>query len=169
MGIRSVALTAEVLTAFEEENVESLGMIFRPVIPPAEALALAHERFREQGRRSIPSLSLKQEFLDVVGLSQSLVYYPLWIVHYEYRQGMYQATADGTSGELLFARAPGNDVHRAVAFVAGMGIGTFLFTTLLRGADLPLLFGVLVPLALVYGAYRSLRYGGEVTLEQPDW
>ncbi len=169
MGIRSVPLTAGALDPFDEEAVEKQGMIFRPLTPVTEVRQLAQERFLEQGRVSVTRLSqFKQAFLSVVGVSQSLVYYPLWVVHYEYRQRMYQATADGASGRLLYARAPGNDVYRVLSFVLGTGIGLFLFTTLLRGVDLPVLLSVLLPLGLLYWAYRALRYGAEVTLEQAD-
>jgi hypothetical protein len=171
LGIRSVELQSGVLEPFDEEKVEKQGMIFRPLTPAREVRELATKQFLEGARNSVTGLKvLKQAALKVVGLSQSLVYYPLWVVRYDYRGRMYQATADGSSGRLLYARGPGNDAYRASIFVFGTAAGAFVLTTVLRNLnDAPLLVTLAVSFGLAYWGYRTFRYGGEVTLEEGGW
>jgi hypothetical protein len=171
LGIQSVVLGSGVLDPFDEEAIEKQGMIFRPLVPPDEIRSHAVERFLEKGRRAAPVDRLTKEFLHVVGLALGLVYYPLWVVRYEYRGRVYSATADGATGKLLFGRAPGNDVYRVACFLAGVGGGNFLLTTVLRSGidDLaPYLIAAAASIGMIVWGYRRFRYGAEVTLEGGD-
>lgn len=168
LGIRSVDLSSGLVEPLEEEKVEAQGMIFRPLVPASEGRAAAFAQFLEKGRRAAKVDRVRQEFLNVVGVSQSLVYAPLWIVRYLYRNRVYQATADGVTGRLLFARAPGNDLYRVSAFLFGVAGGNFLLTSVLRGMafDDVAPYGVVavVSVVMMVWGYRRLRYGGEVTV-----
>ncbi len=168
LGIRSVGLASDLVEPLDEEKVEAQGMIFRPLVPASEGRAFAEARFLEQARAAAKVDRVTQAFLNVVGVSQSLVYAPLWIVRYEYRQRMYQATADGTTGRLLFARAPGNDLFRVAAFLFGIAGGSFLLTSVLRSLPFdelaPYVVVAVVSAAMMFWGYRRLRYGAEVTI-----
>jgi hypothetical protein len=169
LGIRSVHLASEFLDAFDDEKVEKQGMIFRPLTPASEIRTFAKERLLEQGRKAAGVDRVTQAFLNVVGVSQSLVYYPLWVIRYEYRQRMYQATADGATGSLLFGRAPGNDIYRVLCFLIGMAGGNFLLTSVLHGLIFdvslsPYVFVAIVSASMMYWGYRRFRYGAEVTI-----
>ena len=103
-----------------------------------------------------------------------LVYYPLWVTRYEYRQRNYQVVVDGVGGKVLYGKAPGNIFYRAAMLVGGMALGTFILVngTILAGlavgssSDDDSAFLVLLPIAIGIGlaitAYRAFRYGEEV-------
>jgi hypothetical protein len=168
LGIQSVELAADVLDPFDDETLEKQGMIFRPLTPASEVRAFAEEHFRGLGLQSARVHRVTKAFLNVVGVTLGLVYYPLWVVRYEYRQRMYQATADGATGRLLFGRAPGNDTYRVACFLLGVGGGNFLLTSVLRGAAFddfaPYAIAAVVSAAMMYWGYRRFRYGAEVTI-----
>ena len=168
LGISSVELSSAILDPFQDEAIEKQGMVFRPLVPAGEVRAFAEAEFLDRGRRAAGVHRVTQAFLHVVGVSQSLVYFPLWVVRYAYRGRMYQATADGATGALLFARAPGNDVYRVLCFVFGIAGGNFLLTSTLRGLLFddfaPYLIVAIVSAGLMYWGYRRLRYGAEVTI-----
>jgi hypothetical protein len=167
LGIQSVPLKTDVLDPFDSDAIEKQGMIFRPLTPASEVRAFAVEQFLEKGRASARVDRLTRAFLHVVGIALSLVYYPLWVVRYEYRQRVYQATADGLTGRLLFGRAPGNDVYRVACFLLGVGGGNLVLTSVLHsGIDdvAPYLIALVASIGMMYWGYRRFRYGGEVTV-----
>jgi hypothetical protein len=106
----------------------------------------------------------------MVHMRMGLVYFPLWIIRYIYKGRAFQVAVDGSTGKLLYGKAPGNTLYRAGILVAGMAAGAFV------GIDLPALIlsgnrshnsggGVIVLLAvgaaMMFGAYRAFRYGEE--------
>jgi hypothetical protein len=111
---------------------------------------------------------VRSAFLHVLGIGMSLVYYPLWVVRYEYRGRMYSTTSDGATGRLLFGRAPGNDVYRVMCLLAGAVGGNFILTSVWRGlwfdSDGPYLIVGLACAGFMYWSYRKFRYGAEVTI-----
>jgi hypothetical protein len=168
LGIQSVALASDVLDPFDDDALAKQGMIFRPLTPASEVRAFAVERFLDRGRVAAGVDRMTRAFLHVVGVALALVYYPLWVVRYEYRQRIYQATADGVTGKLLFGRAPGNDVYRVVCFLVGVGGGNLLLTSVLRGLAFddaaPYLITAVASVGMMYWGYRRFRYGAEVTI-----
>jgi hypothetical protein len=103
------------------------------------------------------------------------VYYPLWVARYEYRQRNYQVVVDGTTGKVLYGKAPGNIFFRAAALVAGMALGNLLLVNgtlvalwLASGSNSDddgsgfFFIPVLVGIGLMIWGYRAFRYGEEV-------
>jgi hypothetical protein len=108
-----------------------------------------------------------------VNQSHSIVFYPLWVVRYEYKKRIYQITADGESSDLLYGRAPGNNLYRVACLVASIMLGQFILTTSCRSMlssnsssdHNPFAFLVVCLVIMAFGFYQ-FRYGGEVKIEQ---
>ena len=60
------------------------------------------------------------------GSALALVYYPLWVARYHYRHRSYQVVVDGYNGRVLYGKAPGNTLYRALMLVAGTAPGHLL-------------------------------------------
>ena len=151
-----------------EERIQSLQR--------TEALAEAEEHFRHRGRRKSRLKATFFSKLHLLRTQLSLVYYPLWVVRYEYHNRSYQVVVDGVNGRVLYGKAPGNVLFRAAALVVGMAVGnlilvngTVLALLLLSEADdelgllvVPLIVGA----GLALAGYRAFRYGGQVEKTQ---
>jgi hypothetical protein len=173
-GVHRVSISKKDLEPYDAERLHAEGMVFEPSESRTEALAEAQEHFVHRGRRK---KKLKTKFFEKFHLLRpqlSLVYYPLWVARYEYRQRNYQVVVDGVRGEILYGKAPGNVFYRAAALVIGMALGNL---TLVNGSLLvarllaedvegEVLALFLVPLVLgltlIAGGYRAFRYGEEV-------
>ena len=101
----------------------------------------------------------------------ALVYFPVWIGRYSYRNRTYQVVVDGVSGRVMYGKAPGNILYRAIALVAGLAVGNLVLVngTILAGAsasDDDGIGAILLPIAIGIGlilyGYRQFRYGEEV-------
>ena len=102
---------------------------------------------------------------------RQLVYFPVWLARYSYRNRVYQVVVDGVSGKVMYGKAPGNILYRAAALVTGLAVGNLVLVngTILAGLvanDDDSLGLLLLPIAvgiglIVYG-YRQFRYGEEV-------
>ena len=121
--------------------------------------------------------ALKSKFFEkfhILRRRLSLVYYPLWIGRYQYRNRSYQVVVDGVKGSVLYGKAPGNIFYRAAMLVGGMAAGTFLLVNgtaiagfILANADdgdgfFLILLPIVIGLGLIAGGYRKFRYGEEV-------
>ena len=123
-----VAVRADALEPFDSEALHARAMVFEPVESPSEALNEAEQHFIHRGQTM---RKLKQRYFEKFHLLRrqlSLVYYPLWIARYQYRDRSYQVVVDGVSGDVLYGKAPGNVFYRAAMLVGGMASGTFLLT-----------------------------------------
>jgi hypothetical protein len=155
-------------------------MVFEPAESRTDALAEAEQHFIYRAQRA---RTLKARFFEKFHLLRpqlALVYYPLWVVRYEYNGRHYQVVVDGVKGKVLYGKAPGNSLYRAAALVAGLATGNLilvngpiLFGWLLSGSDdgdgfwlviLPIVIG----LGLIAAGYRAFRYGEEVEQLQKE-
>jgi hypothetical protein len=173
-GVHQVAFTAADLEPYESERLHGEGMVFEPSESRTEALAEAEDHFVYLARRK---KSLKTKYFEKFHLLRphlSLVYYPLWVARYQYRNRSYQVVVDGLRSRVLYGKAPGNIFYRAAVLVGGMALGNFVMIngTLVAGlflenssdddglglVCLPFVIGV----GLIVAAYRAFRYGEEV-------
>jgi len=106
----------------------------------------------------------------------SIVYYPLWVVRYRFKERSYQVVVDGVQNRTLYGKAPGNLLFRAGMLVAGMAVGNFLLVhgTLfalqvmseMSSGDEDSFWFLLIPPAVgamaCFFGYRKFRYGEEV-------
>ena len=119
---------------------------------------------------------ISYRMLHILRRSLALVYYPLWVGRYNYRNRVYQVVVDGYSGRVLYGKAPGNIYYRALMLVGGTGLGAFVLVDGLALAasligsssrsssgDLVVLAApVIAGAALIYGGYRLFRWGEEI-------
>ncbi len=173
-GVHRVVLSKDDLLPYDEDRLRSEAMVFDPAESHSDALNEARLHFTFRGRQM---RSLRQKFFEKFHFLReqlSIVYYPLWVVRYSYRQRSYQVVVDGKRGQILYGKAPGNILYRAAALVAGMALGNLILVdgTALAGwiaagsEDGDAAGIVLVPIALGLGliamGYRAFRYGEEV-------
>lgn len=90
------------------------------------------------------------------------------MVRYRFRGRSYQVVVDAEDGTLAYAKAPGNDLYRAVTMVAAEAAACFLFTSTLQyladsddGCGVVLGAGAIALGILAWG-WRRFRWGGEV-------
>jgi hypothetical protein len=173
-GVHRVNVTHQDLEPYAAESLHAEGMVFEPVESRSNALeeAMLHFIHRGQSKRS-----LKQKYFEkfhILRQRLSLVYYPLWVARYRYRNRGYQVVVDGVEGKVLYGKAPGNIFYRAAMLVGGVAAGTFILVngTLITGLIISnsddsdgigiLLLPIAIGIALVVAGYRRFRYGEEV-------
>jgi hypothetical protein len=166
-GVRSINLQGAQFAAYDPEALHAEGMVFEPT----GSLTEAHEAARV-GWSGIDRIS--QTILHFLREALSLVYYPLWVARYTYRNRAYQVVVDGFNGRVLYGKAPGNIFFRALMLVGGTALGSFV---MVDGLALALaLIGnssdddsgwlVVLPFvaggALIAAGYRLFRWGEEI-------
>lgn len=173
-GVHRVPLDGLDLEPYDEDTLHLEGMIFEPSESPTDAMHEAEQHFLYRARSK---KSLTQKFYEKIHILRplfSVVYYPLWVARYEYKQRNYQVVVDGVNAKVLYGKAPGNIFYRAAMLVAGMALGNL---SLVNGTILTAMFlsessdddsalVILAPIALgiflIIAGYRAFRYGEEV-------
>jgi len=119
-------------------------------------------RARSQAR--VPHVTFER--VHVFPKRLSMIYYPIWVVRYNYRDRMYMSTVDGVNGQVLSGRAPGDPLYQSLAVTFGSaGGGLIAAVGLFFGAeDIRIAIGGLVIGVIVLGlAYRFFRHGSEIS------
>ena len=165
-GVRKIDLAGDRLVSYEPDRLERLGMVFPPTRSEDEVRRGALAAFREEGDPAKGLHRVRFRFLESVREALTVVYYPLWIVRYRFRERAYQAVVDAEDGGLAYGKAPGNDLYRALALVGAEAVVCYLGTALFHFASddgCGALFAALVfgSAVLVWG-WRKFRYGGVV-------
>jgi hypothetical protein len=174
-GVNRVPIAGKNFEPFDQDRLSGEGMIFEATESPTDAASEAAAYFLQTARGKKSLSSTFMERLHILRQRLSLVYYPLWVARYQYRNRSYQVVVDGVNNKILYGKAPGNILYRAGALVVGMAVGNLL---LVHGTALALqvlaysdshddgLAFLAVPpilgiLAIIKG-YRSFRFGEEV-------
>ena len=158
-------LVGDPLVPFNQALLDRLGMVFPPTGSERKVKQAAIEAFK---RSADPASGLKRvrfRFLETLRERLSVVYYPLWVVRYRFRERSYQILVDAEDGSLAYGKAPGNDLYRALMLVGTEAVAAFLGTTALQwmGGGLgPLVFVGAIAFAIVFWGWRRFRYGGVV-------
>jgi len=173
-GVNAIALTDQPLEPFNTDSLHASGMVFEPVGSVSDAMTSAQQEFNARVRKAAKLDRVAQVFIRFVRQRFGLVYYPLWVLRYLYRERAFQVVVDGYSGQVLFGKAPGNTLYRAAVLIGGMALGALLAVDgsalafglglNARGDDSSgFLIAGLVALVAGFGlmaaAYRSFRYG----------
>jgi hypothetical protein len=173
-GVHRVSLAKEQLEPYNKEALHAEAIVFEPTESHTAALDEAHDHFIYRGRGKKSLHTTYFEKFHFLHERLSIVYYPLWIARYDYRQRHYQVVVDGVTDEVLYGKAPGNIFYRAAALVAGLAAGNFVLIngtilaslTLRSSSDDDNLFLLLLPIVigivLIAAGYRAFRYGEEV-------
>jgi hypothetical protein len=173
-GVSTVPLAGRPLEPFNPDALHQQGMVFEPVGSISDASTAAHNEFNERVRKASRLDKISQVFVRFARRQMGAVYYPLWVLRYLYKGRAFQVAVDGFSGEVLYGKAPGSTLYRAIVLVAGMAAGAmiavdvsalaFYIASQTKGDAAGALFGGGI-LALVLGfglmatAYRAFRYG----------
>lgn len=170
-GVHRIVVDRSALKPFDSQRLHAEAMVFEPSESRTAALDEAEKRFRVRTRQESgqsKTFSQKIEFLEP---QFALVYYPIWIGRYNYRNRTYQVAVDGVTGDVMYGRAPGSSLYRAAALVVGLAAGNLVLIngTILAGSLIDdedglglLLLPVLFGLGLILYGYRSFRFGEEV-------
>jgi hypothetical protein len=168
-GIERVDLQGDVLVPFDEERLARLGMVFPPTGSELEALSRAVAEFSDAADPSGRLHSVRFKFLEALRQRLAVIYYPLWVVRYRYRNRSYQVLVDAQDGTVAYGKAPGNDVYRAAMLVLSQAAAGFVGTTGARlalsaddGAIALLLISGAIATAILFWGWRKFRWGGVV-------
>ncbi len=172
-GVHRIIVSRNDLQPFDSQALHAEAMVFEPTESQTEALEEAGAHFRYRARAQANQTRTSYENIKLLRPEFALVYYPVWLVRYSYRNRVYQVVVDGVHGRVMYGKAPGNILYRAAALVTGLAVGNLVLVngTVLAGiifadSDEGGLAGLLLPIAagiglIVYG-YRQFRYGEEV-------
>ncbi|MFO7678890.1 MAG: hypothetical protein R6X34_02465 [Chloroflexota bacterium] len=173
-GVHRVTLSKDLLEPYDSQALHAEALVFEPTESHTDALDEAHAYFLQQARGKQSLQTTYFEKFHFLHEHLSIVYYPLWVVRYDYRQRHYQVVVDGVSGDVLYGKAPGNIFYRAAALVAGLAAGNFILVdgtlamamAFADSSDSDGGWIVLAPIAigfgLIFAGYRAFRYGEEV-------
>ena len=169
-GVRKVNLAGDRLIPFDDEALERLGMVFVPTGSEREVREAALDAFRREADPTKGMKRVRFQWLETLRERLTVVYYPLWLVRYRFRERSYQALVDAEDGTLSYGKAPGNDFYRAAMLVLAEAAAAFVATSGLQwGFELgddailigPLLGGAL-GLAIFIWGWKRFRHGGVV-------
>jgi hypothetical protein len=165
-GVKWVDLKGDEIRPFDLDTVQSQGMTFGIMSTPTEAKEQCEEQFVQWGESSAGVDRVTFKWLHNIGSTCTLVYYPLWIIRYQYKNRTYQISADAESAQLLYGRAPGNNLYRVGSLIACMMAGNLIVTSALRGLDGGVFGAIVAGVVVMVIGFRKFRYGGEVKIEQ---
>lgn len=164
-GIQRVDLVGDPLVPFDSGLLSRLGMVFEPTGSEQSVFNEAIQRFRNATNPAAGLKKVRFKFLETVRERLSVIYYPIWVVRYHYRERAYQILVDAQDGSLAYGKAPGNDFYRAAMLVLAEAGAAFVATTALQLAGqgclaVAVVFGI--GLSIVLWGWKHFRYGGVV-------
>jgi hypothetical protein len=173
-GVNTLPLEGIQFAAYDPEALHNEGLVFEPTGSQTDVTDAARKDWQQRARRQANLDDVSQSALQFFRQSLALVYYPLWVGRYHYRNRSYQVVVDGFNGRVLYGKAPGNVLYRALMLVGGTALGTCLcvnggaLTIFIAGQAsdsdalwllaLPILGGI----GLVTAGYRLFRWGEEI-------
>ncbi len=163
-GVDTVEMPSPDLSMYNREQLQKDGMVFEPTKSRTDALKQARAQMVDWARGSVDVDEVTFEKLNVVDTKPSIVYYPLWVLRYDYKGRTYQALTDGATNQLLYGRAPGSTIFRVISLVGTMFAGNFVLTTVVW-LDIDLRAIAIIAAAcigLMIAGFWKFRYGGEV-------
>jgi DNA-directed RNA polymerase subunit RPC12/RpoP len=118
---------------------------------------------RARSSAKVPHVTFER--LHVLPKRLSMVYYPVWVVRYNYRDRMYMTSVDGVTGQVMSGRAPGDPLFQSLAVTGGTSLGGIAAAAGLifsNGSAEIALGGLAVGVAILYVTYRFFRHGSEI-------
>lgn len=175
-GVESVSTDGKSLAAYDADALHHEGLVFEPVGSADEALATARLDWETRARQGARLSEISQAWLQRLRERLSMVFYPLWVARYTYRNRVYPVVVDGFSGKVLYGKAPGNVLFRAMMLVGGTGLGScvivnglYLAAQILndssshsRDSGWLLVIPFVVGAGLIGAGYRAFRFGEEI-------
>lgn len=170
-GVHRIIVSRQDLQPFDSQALHAEAMVFEPSESRTAALEEARAHFLYRGRTAAGQTRTTYENIQLLRPEFALVYFPVWLARYSYRNRVYQVVVDGVSGKVMYGKAPGNILYRAAALVAGLAVGNLVLVngTILAGMAANdddsvglLLLPIAVGIGLIIYGYRQFRYGEEV-------
>ncbi len=136
-----------------------------------DAIAEAKEEAISNARQNAHVPHITFERIHAFPKAMSIIYYPIWVVRYSYRNRMYVDTVDGVTGQVLSGRAPGDPLFQSLAITAGSAVGGIaaaggvLAAGLIGGSENSAYIaigGIVIGIAVLYFTYRFFRHGSEI-------
>jgi len=151
-----------------ETTFEDFEMIptFESTTSKDDALTHANNDAMARARSGARVPHITFERLHSFTKRMSLVYYPVWVVRYNYRDRMYMDTVDGVTGSILSGRAPGDPLYQSLAVTAGTSIGGLVAAGgIIAGAmdERIAIGGIVAGLVILVVTYLFFRHGSEIT------
>lgn len=169
LGVQKVNLTGNELIPVELEVLQKDGMTFNIISSQKEIHDTAKNSFVNQARATARVDRVTFQYLDIVREDVTIVYYPLWVVRYNFQNRTYQVVVDGEDGTICYGKAPGNNLYRAIVGIFGISLGmyfaTFFASFALGDAEASIvvyLFALVAGILLMTWGYKKFRYGGEI-------
>ncbi|MCP4202156.1 MAG: hypothetical protein GY769_09495 [bacterium] len=165
-GIRRVNLVGDPLVPFEASLLSRLGMVFEPTGSEQTVFQAALAQFKTSTDPAAGLKKVRFKFLETLRERLSVVYYPVWVVRYHYRNRAYQILVDAEDASLAYGKAPGNDFFRAAMLVLTEAVVVFAVTTLVQvvgeGSCGAIAFLGAFALGILGWGWKHFRYGGVV-------
>lgn len=171
-GVHRIVVSRDDLLPFDSQALHAEAMVFEPSESRTEALEEARAHFVYRSRNAAGQTRTSYENIQLLRPEFSLVYFPVWLARYSYRNRVYQAVINGVDGKVMYGKAPGNILYRAAALVVGLAVGnlvlvngTILAALALSDSDdglAALLLPIAIGVGLILYGYRQFRYGEEV-------
>ncbi len=136
-GVQRVFLEDRPLEPYDYVDLHSRALVFEPAGSQMEAEKAAAADFRTRAESLGKLDRVTQRVVHLADTRRALVYYPLWVLRYTFRDRTFQIVVDGFDGRLLYGRAPGSSLYRAFMLVGGAALGAFLMV------DVPALAAVI--------------------------
>ena len=178
-GVHRIVVSRGDLQPFDSQAVHAEAMVFDPSESRTEALSEARDHFLYRAHSSAGQRTTYYENVQLLRPDFGLVYYPVWLARYSYRNRVYQVVIDGALGKVMYGKAPGNIFYRAVALVGGLAAGNLILVngTILAGLVTSdsddglaaLLLPIVAGIGLILFGYRQFRYGEEVEDKPRDY
>jgi hypothetical protein len=177
-GVQRISLDGRPLEPFDPAGLHNTGMVFEPVGSVSGALEAARSQFAQEIKKQVNLDRTEQLFARLINTRQGLVYYPLWVLRYQYRGRTFQVAIDGFNGEILYGKAPGSVGYRAGMLVGGMALGSLLAidvpTLVLATAgssddDFPLAViagAFIIGVGLMFTGYRTFRHSEQYEFQR---
>jgi len=172
LGVKKINLTGDTIIPVDFETLQREGMMFNIIASEKEAFEFAKNNFAAEARNAVNLYTISFEHYDLVRENIGIIYYPLWVVRYNFENRTYQVIVDGEDGSICYGKAPGNNLYRAIMGIIGTGAGMFLMTLfgvflLLDFSDIKFPFiafiaAFVIGIFLAKWGYKKFRYGGEI-------
>ena len=171
-GVHRIIVAREDLLPFDSQALHAEAMVFEPSESRTDALDEAYDHFLYRSRTQANQTRTHYENIQLLRPEFSLVYFPVWLARYSYRNRVYQVVIDAIHGKVMYGKAPGNILYRAAALVVGLAVGNLVLVngTILAALGLSdsddgfgaILLPIAVGIGLILYGYRQFRYGEEV-------
>lgn len=171
-GVHRIVVSRDNLLPFDSQALHAEAMVFEPSESRTDAQEEARAHFLYRSRQAAGQTRTDYENIQLLRPEFSLVYFPVWLARYSYRNRVYQVVVDAFGGKVMYGKAPGNILYRAAALVTGLAVGNLVLVngTILAGIAASgdddsfgiLLLPIVVGIALILYGYRQFRYGEEV-------